>query len=63
MRIRVTEKLTGEVDGIALARFTPGYVYDVGVSLGSYLLAMGAVEPVADDTPALVWPLDTHPNR
>lgn len=58
MRLRVTEKLTGSIDGIRLDRFSPGYVYDVGPSLASYLFALGAAVPVADDAPALILPLD-----
>ena len=58
MRVRITQKLSGSIDGIQLDKFSPGYVYDVGVSLGCYLLAIGAVEPVAEDTPALIWPID-----
>jgi hypothetical protein len=30
----------------------------VGTSLGSYLLALGAAEPVIDESPALITPLD-----
>ena len=33
-------------------RFHRGGIYDVGVTMGSYLLALGAAEPVDDDTPA-----------
>jgi hypothetical protein len=58
MRVRVTQRLTGSIDGIQLGQFEPGYVYDVGTAIGSYLLAMQAVEPVADDSPALVLPLN-----
>ena len=58
MQVRVTQKLTGDVDGIPLDRFVPGHVYDVGVSLGCYLLALGAVEPVSDDSPALTSPVN-----
>jgi hypothetical protein len=29
----------------------------VGTSLGSYLLALGAAEPVIDESPALITPL------
>jgi hypothetical protein len=57
VRVRITQRLSGSIDGIQLDQFTPGYVYDVGTSLGSYLLAIDAVEPVADDTPALILPL------
>ena len=40
-------------------RFRPGAVYEVGSTLGSYLLAVGAAEPVEDDTPAAT----TSPER
>ena len=36
-----------------LDRFAVGQVYDVGTSLGSYLLAMGAAEPLAEDAAKL----------
>jgi hypothetical protein len=58
MRVRVTQRVTGSIDGIQLDQFEPGYVYDVGTAIGSYLLAVRAVEPVADDSPALVLPLN-----
>jgi hypothetical protein len=57
MRVRITQPLHGSIDGIQLERFVVGSVYDVGVSLGCYLMALQAVEPVADDSPALVLPL------
>lgn len=37
-----------------LNRFLVGQVYDVGTSLGSYLLAMGAAEPLTDDSAPVV---------
>jgi hypothetical protein len=40
-----------------LSYFQPGYLYDVGISLACYLLAIGAAEPVADERP-LVVPLE-----
>jgi hypothetical protein len=58
LRVRITEKLSGSIDGIQLDRFTPGFVYDVGTSLGCYLLSLEAAQPVADETPALVLPLE-----
>jgi len=36
------------MDGIHLDDFVVGFVYDVGTSVGSYLLAEGAGEPVED---------------
>ena len=54
LRILVTQRLAGSIDGIHLDRFTPGYVYEVGATIGSYLLAVGAAQPVDDDTPEAV---------
>jgi hypothetical protein len=58
MRVRITQKLYGSMDGIHLSRFTPGFLYDVGTPLADYLLAIEAAEPVNDQSsPALVVPL------
>jgi hypothetical protein len=57
MRVRITRPLSGSIDGIQLDRFIPGFVYDVGTSVGSYLLSEGWAEPVVDESPALVVPL------
>ena len=45
------------MDGIRLDHFEPKYVYEVGVLIGCYLLAIGAAEPVDDEGPALVFPI------
>jgi hypothetical protein len=58
MRIRITQALSGSIDGIQLSRFTVGLTYDVGTSLGSYLLAQRFAVPVEDVTPALVLPME-----
>jgi len=58
VRLRITQRLTGHVDGIKLDHFEPRHVYDVGVSIGCYLLAIGAAEPVDDEGPALVLPIE-----
>jgi hypothetical protein len=63
MRIRITRPLAGSIDGIQLERFVPGCLYVVGTSLGSYLLAVGAAEPVIDDSPALITPLGEQLGR
>lgn len=57
MRVRITRVLSGSIDGIQLERFAPGFVYDVGTSIGSYLMSERWAEPVADESPALVVPL------
>ena len=54
MRVRITRKLGGSIDGIQLGQFQPGRLYEVGRSLGTYLLAEHAAEPAfdeADDAP------------
>jgi hypothetical protein len=56
VRLRITRQPSGSIDGIHLDDFIVGFVYDVGTTLGCYLLSDGAAEPVADDTPALVVP-------
>jgi len=56
MRLRITRQLHESIDGIQLAAFRPGYVYNVGTTVGNYLLAIRAAEPVADDHPFLVLP-------
>ena len=60
VRLRITQRLTGNIDGIKLDHFEPRYIYEVGVLIGCYLLAIGAAEPVDDEGPALVLPLRQH---
>lgn len=56
MRLRITRQLSESIDGIQMSAFRRGYVYDVGTTIGSYLLAVGAAEPVTDDHPYIVLP-------
>lgn len=56
MRVRITQALSGSIDGIHLGRFVTGLIYDVGTTLGNYLLAEGLAVPVDENTPALVLP-------
>ena len=58
MRVRITRPFTGSIDGIQLGRFEPGHICDVDTSLGSYLLCERMAEPVADESPAPVLPID-----
>ena len=60
MRLRITKQLHESIDGIQLSAFRPGYVYDVGTTVGNYLLAVRAAEPVADDHPFLILPPERH---
>jgi hypothetical protein len=57
MRVRITQPLSGSIDGIQLSRFVTGLTYDVGTTLGNYLLAAGSAVPVEEVTPALVLPI------
>lgn len=50
MRLKITRKITGNIDGIQLQHFEPGRIYDVSAAFGSYLLAERAAEPV-DEVP------------
>jgi hypothetical protein len=52
MRLKITHALSGSIDGIQLSHFVVGQTYEVGSSLGSFLLAIGAAESAgnaADD--------------
>ena len=60
MRIRITRKPEGSIDGIQLARLDVGRVYEVSTSLASYLLCEQLAEPAGDDAPAIVLPLGEH---
>jgi two-component system response regulator MprA len=41
VRVRITRPLSGSVDGIELAKFAEGSTYEVGTTLGNYLLSQG----------------------
>jgi len=58
MRVKIVTAMHGKIDGIDLERFEVGRVYEVGTSLGNYLMASGYAMPVADERPALITPLD-----
>ena len=58
MRVRITQTLSGSIDGIQLGRFKEGHMYDMGISLASYLVALSYAAPVTDERPALIVPLD-----
>jgi hypothetical protein len=57
MRVRITKPLSGSIDGIQLGRFMTGLAYEVGTTLGNYLLAEGSAVPAESRTPALVVPI------
>jgi hypothetical protein len=58
MRVLITKRLSGSIDGIQLNAFVTGQVYGVSTSLASYLMCERWAEPVADDSPARVVPLN-----
>jgi hypothetical protein len=48
VRVRITRVCRDEIDGVPLARFQRGLVYEVDTSLGCYLVASGCAEVVLD---------------
>ena len=57
MKVRITRNLSGSVDGVVLSKFLQGLTYEVGTSIGNYLLCQGWAVPVSADTPDAVLPL------
>ena len=45
------------IDGVRLDHFAPGFLYEVGNTLGAYLVAEGWAVPIDDWQPALLTPL------
>jgi hypothetical protein len=60
MRVLIIKQPTGTVDGVELRKLVEGRVYDVPASLATFLVVSKWAEPVEDDGPALVVPVD-HP--
>jgi CheY-like chemotaxis protein len=58
VRVRIIRELSGSVDGIDLSKFLEGLTYEVGTTLGNYLLAQGWGEPASQQDPAAVLPLN-----
>lgn len=56
MRLRITRPVSGSIDGIQLDHFEVGQSYDIGTSVGSYLLAIGAAEPASEEGPTITLP-------
>ena len=57
MRLKITKRLAGSIDGLHLDRFRKGEVYEVGTSLGNYLLAVRAAEQVHGSGPVRAMPI------
>jgi len=53
LRIRITKPLEGVMDGVSLSLLIPGVVYEVNVSLGTWLVCQG----VAEEDVSLVVPV------
>ena len=62
MRVRITHRLSGSIDGVQLNSFQVGSIYDMPTALGCYLMALGHAMPYADDSPALIIPLNELEN-
>jgi hypothetical protein len=59
VRLRITQRLHGSIDGMQLGRFQPGFVYDVGPVLGALMLAEQWAEPVDEKSQATVSPVSS----
>jgi hypothetical protein len=58
MRVRITRRPEGEVDGLPLSGFSPGKIYDMNASVATYLIVMGWAGAVADYPPAEIVPIN-----
>lgn len=56
MRVRITKRLKGSIDGIQLSRLIEGRVYDVQTSLACYLLLEQMAEPASNGELKAVLP-------
>ena len=56
MRVRITHRLEGEIDGVQLDRFRAGEVYDMASPLACVLLVTGQAVPEADERRWLTIP-------
>ena len=50
MRIRITRKPTGTVDGLSLDKFHVDVTYEVGPTIGNYLISAGFAVPTDEIT-------------
>lgn len=57
VRVRIIQSLSGSVDGIDLSKYLEGLTYDVGTTMGNFLLAQQWAVPVPDAASAAVIPL------
>jgi len=62
MRVRITRRMSGTVDGVSLDRFQSGATYEISASLATYLIVNGAATSVDDPSeqaPARTEGIDT----
>ena len=57
MLLRIRRRPEGSIDGVAIARYRVGLIYEIGTQVASVLLAEGWAEPVPSDEPVLAIPL------
>ena len=48
MRVRITRRASDDVDGVSLALFQVGVVYEVSATIATYLMAMECAETAED---------------
>jgi hypothetical protein len=58
VRIKILKHSKGILDGVSLSHLLPGLVYQVPVSLGTWLVSQGTAEEDVTPTVGLVVPLD-----
>lgn len=58
MRVRITRRRSGEIDGIDLNAFDEEVMYELSSSLATYLITTGSAEPVMDERPAPALPVE-----
>jgi hypothetical protein len=46
--------MSGDLDGLRLDRLKIGEIYDMGISLATYLMSCGFAVPVVDESPARI---------
>jgi hypothetical protein len=63
MLVRIIRPLSGTVDGVDLTRFEPGRTYKLSTEIGSFVLSLGAGEPVDTDAEQLAGSAEGLPSR
>jgi two-component system, chemotaxis family, chemotaxis protein CheY len=61
--VRITRQPTESVDGIDLTKYLEGLTYEVGTTLGNYLLAQQWAEPADERGPVAILPLNRTIHR